>query len=89
MPERSTRTLSVRVGTPLEVGPVTLVPIERIVTHADRWKERAWFLVCKEPYAIVVRDAAGVRAVGTDAVALSLDRLREEVPELDAVLGAI
>ena len=89
MPERSTRTLSVRVGTPLEVGPVTLVPIERIVTQADRWKERAWFLVRKEPYAIVVRDAAGVRAVGTDAVALSLDRLREEVPELDAVLGAI
>ena len=89
MRERSSRTLSVRVGTPLEVGQVTLLPIERIVTHADRCSDGAWFLVSKEPYAIVVRDAAGLHALGADAVALSLDRLREEVPGLDAVLASI
>ncbi len=89
MAERSTRTRSVRVGTPLELGSVTLLPIEHIVTQADQCTERAWRLIRKEPYALVVRDAAGVRAVGTDAVALSLDRLREEVPDLDAVLASI
>ena len=72
MPERYTRTQAFRAGTPLRVGPVTLLPIERLVTHADLGNTRAWFIVSKEPYALVVRDAGGIRAVDTDALSLSL-----------------
>ena len=46
----------------------------------------AWFSVAKQPYALVVRDAAGIQAVDID-VSISLEELRERIPELDALLG--
>jgi len=89
MPERYTRTQAFRAGAPLTVGSVTLLPIERIETHADRGNGRAWFLVSKAPYALVVRDAVGLRAFGTDATSLPMERLREKIPELDAALASM
>jgi hypothetical protein len=80
---------ALRAGTPLTVGSVTLVPIERVVLQADGGRSGAWFAAGKEPCALIVRDGAGLRAVDTGAAQLPLDLLREQVAGLDAVLAAI
>jgi hypothetical protein len=89
VPERASHTETVRAGVPLRVGPVTLLPIERVVVHADKGALGAWFTAAKEPYALVVRDAGGVRALDVCATAVSLEALRERLPGLDAVLASL
>jgi hypothetical protein len=86
MLERSTHTEVVRPGTPVARGTVILLPIERVVLHTVRGNTRVWFSAVKEPYALVVRDAGGIWAINTDAVAVSLERLCQRVPGLDTVL---
>jgi hypothetical protein len=89
MPERESRTETLHAGAPLTVGGVTLLPIERVVVHAILdGHARAWFSATKEPYALVVHDARGTRALGTGTAAVSLEALRVSVPGLDAVLAS-
>ena len=89
MPERANHTDIVRAGTPFRVGSMTLLPIERVVVHSAVGALGAWFTAAKEPYALVVRDAGGIRALDIGAAAVSLEALREEIPGLDAVLAAM
>jgi len=89
MSERHTRTESWRAGSPLTVGSVTLLPIEHVVVNGTRGATGAWFTISKEPYAFVVRDESGMRMIATGAGAVSLDELREKVPELETLLAAI
>jgi hypothetical protein len=86
MPERTTHVETLRAGKPVSVGATTLLPIERVVLHSDRGNARVWFSAAKEPYAVVVRDAGGIRAVDTGALEVSLDELRERIPGFDALL---
>ncbi len=88
MPDRDTRTERLRAGRSVAVGSVTLWPIERVVTEVVTGRRHAWLMLRKEPYAVVVRDAQGIRAVDTHAVALSIDHLSQEVPGLDAMLAS-
>ena len=89
MPERTGRTEMVRAGTPLRVGSVTLLPIERVVVHSGMGALGAWFTAAKEPYALVVRDAGGLRALDIGATPVSLEGLRQAIAGLDAVLASM
>jgi hypothetical protein len=89
MPEHTSHAETVRAGTPLRVGPVTLLPIERAVVHSHMGAHGAWFTAAKEPYALVVRDAAGLRALDIGATPVSLEALREGIPGLDALLASM
>jgi len=86
MSEKSTFTETLRAGIPVHVGGVTLVPIEHVVLRSEMGIVGAWFSVAKQPYALIVRDATGIRTVDIDA-AISLGELRERIPELDALLA--
>ena len=89
MLERTHHAETVCAGTPVSHGPVMLLPIERVVLNAGCGNTRLWFSANKELYALIVHDAGGLRALDTDAAAVSLDELRERVPGLDAVLAAM
>ena len=86
MSEKSTFTETLRAGTPVHVGGVTLIPIEHVVLRSEMGIVGAWFSVAKQPYALIVRDGAGIRTVDIN-VAISLGELRERIPELDALLA--
>ncbi len=86
MPEQHTRTETLRAATPVRVGSVTLLPIERVVMHAYLGAAHVRLSVAKEPYAIVIRDAAGTRAVDIGAATISLQQLRDQIPGLDSLL---
>jgi hypothetical protein len=77
-----------RAATPLHVGSVTLLPIERLIVRADRFGEGLWSSASKEAYAIVIRDERGVRVLTAGTEAVSLEDLRERIRELDALLVA-
>ena len=68
---------------------MTLLPIERVAVHSGTGALGAWFTAAKEPYALVVRDADGIRALDIGATAVSLEALREGIPGLDAVLASM
>jgi len=89
MPEDTVHRETIRAGAPVAVGPIALLPIERIVLRAGRSAAMAWCTALKEPHALVVRDARGLRAVDARAAPIPLDALREKVPGLDALLAAM
>lgn len=80
---------TLEVGPPLIVGAATLLPVERTVVRAGGQGARAWLFASKDLYALVLRDAAGTRAVDASAAAIPLEQLVGEVPGLDAALRAI
>lgn len=89
MPDRAARVDTVRAATPLRIGAVTLLPLERIVVRVERGVLGAtWVFAAREPYALIVRDADGVRVVAIGVTGVSLEQLRERIPGLDAVLAA-
>ncbi|MBI5719735.1 MAG: hypothetical protein HZC37_18855 [Burkholderiales bacterium] len=88
--EQARHTEVLRAGAPVTVGRLSLLPIERVVLHSHWGDARAWVSASKEPYALVVRDAAGLRVVDTAAAAsVSLEVLRERVAGLDAALAGM
>lgn len=89
MLEAKPKAETLRAGTLLTVGTVTLLPIEHVVMHAAKGKIGAWISVAKEPYALIVRDRNGIHMIETDRANVSLEQLREIVPGLDAVLASM
>ncbi len=89
MTEHLALTERFRAGRPLHVGAVTLLPIERVAVRWTGYARWAWFSVAVDPYALVVRHTGCVRALDADAVPISLEHLREKLPELDGLLAAL
>lgn len=89
MPERATSSETIRAGTPVRIGSVTLLPVERIALRLDVGHARSWLIAAKEPYALIVRDAGGLWAIGRNAAPLPLDALRNDVSGLEAALAAM
>ena len=85
MPAPDARIETVTAGTPLRIGRVILLPIERLVVRSGSFTTHAWLSVSKEPYALVVRDSDEIRAVAIGAT-VSLEELRKKIPGLDDLL---
>lgn len=85
MPDQIYSRKTLRAGTPLRVGATTLVPIQSVAIHS--WKSTApdWFVASSEPIALVVRDANDIRVIGIREQ-VSLEQLREQVPDLDKLI---
>jgi len=75
-----------RVGNPMVAGDVTLVPIERCFIQSDTGDMGCWLSGQKEPFAIIVCDATGVRAFNTKATEVSVKALIQKIPDLGALL---
>ncbi len=80
---------TLRVVSPLRIGSITLVPIARAAIRSDRGAAGCWIGAFTEPYAVVVRDADGMRALGPDSSEMALDVLIEITPNLGAILSGL
>ena len=76
-----------RIGNPMIVGEVTLVPIERCFIQSYTGEMVCWLSGLKDPFAIIVCDAIGMRAFDTEATEISVESLMQKVPNLCAVLA--
>jgi len=80
---------TLRAASPLNVGGVTLVPIERTRIRSDMGDAGYWIIAFKEVFAIVVCDASGVRALDADSSEIPLDTLIRKTPNLGAILSGL
>lgn len=75
-----------RVGTPVVVAGITLIPVERLRVITTARRQGCWFQATKEVFAVVICDANGAHAIDVNGHSLSIDYLHEKVLELQAVL---
>lgn len=80
---------ALRAASPLSVGDVTLVPIERAGIRSEMGNAGYWISAFKDVVAVVVCDATGVRAIATDSTEIALEPLIQKTPDLDAILSAV
>lgn len=78
-----------RTASPLRVGDVMLVPIERVGIRSDLGDGGYWISAFKEAFAVILCDASGIRALAMDSSEIPLDDLITETPDLGAILAEI
>ncbi len=86
MPDALESLAGLRPGSTLRVGQVTLLAIERVAVRSCHGEAWGWLSAVVEPFAIVVRDPVGARAIGIDGAPMDLGILVERVPGLAAIL---
>lgn len=87
MPENASSIEKLSAGTAIDMGNVALLPIERTVLCSHKIGKHTWFTAAKHPCALVVRDANGIRITDIGAESLTLDQLRDAIPDLDNLLA--
>lgn len=78
-----------RAASPLRIGDVTLVPVERAAVGSASGEAGCWIGAFKEVVAVVICDASGVRVLTADSAEIPLDDLIRETPNLGAVLAEL
>ncbi|MHC4844366.1 MAG: hypothetical protein ACYTEE_11235 [Planctomycetota bacterium] len=77
-----------RAGKPMIAGKVTIVPIERNYIQSVSGEMGFWLYGFKEPFAIIIFDATGIRAYDTAAIEISVASLIQKIPNLSAILAS-
>ena len=76
-----------RAGNPMVAGEVIIVPIERCFIQSVTGDMGCWLSGLKEPFAIIVCDAIGIRAFDMEAIEISVEFLIQKIPDLGSVLA--
>ena len=75
-----------RIGKPMVKGEVIIIPIENFYIRSISGDMGCWLSGLKKPFAIIISDAAGIRAYDTAAAEISVGSLIQKIPELSEVL---
>lgn len=71
-----------RLGKAATVGEVTLIPLYHIKAHCVMLTGLYWLHGIADPFAVVIVEPTGVRALGVDGSEFSIEGLLEQVPGL-------
>lgn len=80
---------ALRVSKTLKIGNVVLIAIERSCFFSERSASASWFYGSKEPVALVVHEGKTVRALSVGAETITLEALKRDIPELEAILERV
>lgn len=78
-----------RVGKAAQVGDVMLIPLFRIELTSIQQPDFLWLNGTAEPFAVVIIEPGGTRAVGVDEGELDVERLVQQMPELEALISCL
>lgn len=78
-----------RTGNPMAAAGITIVPVERCFMQSGRGIMGCWLSGLKEPFAILVCDADGIRAFDMVGREIPVASLLHEIPDLSAVTAAL
>lgn len=73
-----------QLSAPLHLGQARVVVVSRthlLASHAAPWQ---WIVASKQPWAIVIRDSLGLRAVDPGGTPLPIEPLCQALPALRA-----
>ena len=79
----------VRVGRPIIVGEMTIVPLERVSVYHDSKRGRFWAYTSKESIGIVISSPQGKWAVDICGVQVPLETYIQEIRGLQQVLDGL
>ena len=72
----------VAIGSPVEVGDLTLLPVEQISLNCWRSDSRTSFFGIKQPVAVIVVSPAMKRAFRVTGEEISIEQLKQEYPAI-------
>lgn len=72
-------------GKPIVLGHCTLLIINRLTIDADSAGAGYWLQGSKEPYALMIREEQGLRAVDMAGREIAIEKLIETIPELETI----
>jgi hypothetical protein len=78
-----------RAEAPLNIGQTILIPISKITLAANLWDESIVLHCWKVPEIVVIISHHGCKALRISGEEVSLQDLRNEVPELDTLLERV
>jgi hypothetical protein len=78
-----------RAGSPIRVGDVTIVPLERVAVHHGVRKAGLWAYGCKEPVGVVVVSAGETWAFDVRGERVPLETYIEQIDNLRSVLASL
>jgi hypothetical protein len=87
MPEQCDRVETWRIGAPWRAVGLDLWPVECVAGNSLKSRTGLWFSLSMQPRALLVRDADGLRVVAVGEAPISLNHLRAQIPQLDALLA--
>ncbi len=88
MPDKESHHETWRVGESITAVNITLLPVEKVLIRSSKGDAGTWVQASKEPFAIIIRDDKGVRALDMCANSVSLEELHQKIPDLDALLAS-
>ena len=77
-----------RAGKPIIAGEATLIPIERCYIQPVPGNIGGFLYGLKEPFAIIIFDATGIRAYDTSTKEISVASLIQKIPDLSAMMAS-
>lgn len=72
-------------GTTIVVGDATLMVIARLSIQADSAGHACWLQASKEPYALIIQDDHGLRALDMAGRRLAIAELLDDVPGFESI----
>ncbi|MFC1931227.1 hypothetical protein ACFLXJ_03400 [Chloroflexota bacterium] len=79
----------VEIGNPVMIAGVTMIPAIKSSLTYWRHKRNISFLGMKQPFGIIMIFSSGKKAFRTNGEEVSLDQLKQEVPDIKEVLDRI
>lgn len=77
------------IGNPVTIAGVTLIPVIKGSLACWRHKGSISFLGMKQPFSIIIISSSEKKAFRTSGEEVSLDQLKQEVPDIKEVLDRI
>ena len=78
-----------RVGKPVAVGDITIVPLERVSVHHAGGKGRVSVFVSREPIGVVVTSPRGQQAISVSGEEVPLATYIQDIEGLQEVLDGL
>ena len=79
----------VRVGEPVVIGEVTIVPLERVSVYRDSGKNRLSVYISKEPVGVMISSPEGKWAVDIYGEQMPLEAYIQEIHGLREVWDSL
>ena len=72
---------------PVTINDVTLIPVVQVYHSINGRTPESWITASKQPLAVIICDAKGVRALNTSSSEIPIGSLLEKIPGLDVTLA--
>jgi hypothetical protein len=79
----------IQAGTPITVGDVKLIPLERVLMHRDNSEKVFFIYITKEPIGVVIVSPHGRSATDINGKSLPLETYLQQINGLRGILNSL